>query len=344
MKAGFFAFSFLCFVLKWKYSAYGDDTMQPVWSFLSAAVLIAALILLIAYLCFRKAFYAPQSKKPDEAEYRLPKGKIYEPYRDTMLEWIKEMRALPHEDLQITSFDGLTLCARYFEKYPGAPIELMFHGYRGSAESDLCGGVQRCFALGHNAFVVDQRTAGRSEGEVISFGINESRDCHSWLEFMGRRFGPDARIILTGISMGAATVMMAAGKPLPDTVVGVLADCGYTSPKAIIRKVIRDMKLPPGPAYPFVRLGAKLFGHFDPEADAPVEAMARCRVPVIFFHGEEDAFVPCDMSRENYAACKAPKMLVTTPGAGHGLCYMVQPEAYLDALREFYDPGWKSRD
>ena len=309
--------------------------MQVFWIILGLIIFIALVALAIAFIGFRMAFYAPR-KNVNNEEFKLPKGKIYDAYRDTMIEWIKEVRATPHEDVYITSFDGLRLHGKYYECNPGAPIELMFHGYRGSAESDLCGGVKRCFALGCNALLVDNRTSGESEGNVISFGINESRDCHSWLEFMAERFGPDAKIILTGISMGAATVMMAAGRPLPDTVIGLIADCGYSSPKAIIKKVMDDMKLPPNLVYPFVKLAARIFGHFDLEADAPIEAMARCKVPVIFFHGEADSFVPCEMSRENHEACTARKRLVTIPAAGHGLAFMVEPERYLDELKDFF--------
>lgn len=312
--------------------------MQFFWVFFGLAIGVTLLTLLISFVCFRKAFYAPRKKNANEEEFKLPNGAIYECYRDVMTQWMKEMRAMPHEDMQITSFDGLTLCGKYYEYSPGAPIELMFHGYRGTAESDLCGGLKRCFALGHSAFIVDHRSAGNSQGNTITFGINESRDCHSWLEFMNQRFGPDAKIILTGISMGAATVLMAAGSPLPKTVIGVLADCSYTSPKEIIKKVICEMKLPADLAYPFVKLGAKLYGHFNLEADSPIEAMSRCQVPVIFFHGEADDYVPCEMSRENYDTCTAPKRLVTIPNAGHGLAYMVDPDRYLSALREFYDP------
>lgn len=303
---------------------------------LGVAAVALLLVLLVSFICFRKAFYSPRKKALGEEEYRLPNGAVYEKYRDVMIGWIKEVRAMPHEDVHITSFDGLTLRGKYYEYAPGAPIELLFHGYRGCAESDLCGGVKRCFSLGCNALIVDNRSAGSSEGKVITFGINESRDCHSWLEFMNRRFGPDAKIILSGVSMGAATVLMAAGKPLPKTVIGVLADCGYTSPKEIIKKVISEMKLPAEPVYPFVRLGAKLFGHFDLEANSPIEAMSRCQVPVIFFHGEADSYVPCEMSSKNYDACIAPKRIVTVPDAGHGLAYIVDPKKYSDALREFY--------
>lgn len=298
-----------------------------------AAVVLAAL-LVITYLCYRMAFYADRSIP--QAEYPLPQGQIYEPYRDKMINWIKETRQLPHEDVEITSFDGLKLRGRYFELSPDAPVELMFHGYRGSSEQDLSGGVQRCFQVGHSALVVDQRACGRSEGKNITFGILESRDCHSWIEFAIRHFGAERKLILCGISMGAATVLMAAGKELPDNVIGVLADCGYTSPKEIICQVIRQMKLPPKLSYPFVRLAARLFAGFDLEADSPLEAAARCKVPVILYHGDHDDFVPCDMSRRNYEACNARKAFITIPGAGHGLAYAVQPEQYLQTLREFF--------
>ena len=110
----------------------------------------------------------------------------------------------------------------------------------------------------------------------------------------------------------SSTVLMAAGEPLPDNVIGVLADCGYSSARDIIRHVIRQMGLPPKLAYPFVKLGARIYGGFDPnEADCPA-ALARATVPVILFHGEADDFVPCEMSRENYAACAAPKTLIIT--------------------------------
>lgn len=309
--------------------------MNLFWLIFGIAAGLAALILLLAYVCFYLVFYVPRHTTPGEDEYNIPPGKIYEPHRDTMVAWMKETRSLPHEDVSIRSFDGLTLCGKYYECIPGAPIELMFHGYRGTAERDLCGGVQRCFALGRNALIVDQRGSGRSQGNIITFGVNESKDCHAWVDFMISHFGPDVKIILTGISMGAATVLTAAGEPLPQNVIGVLADCGYTSAKDIIQKVMRQLKLPPSLLYPFVKLGAKLYGHFNLEEASPLEAVKNCRVPVFFAHGEMDDFVPCEMTRINYEACTAPKKLLTVPGAGHGLSYLIDGEGYLTALAQF---------
>lgn len=310
--------------------------MEFLWIGLGIAAFLIAATLIISYICFRIAFYVPRKSNEPTEEYPIPEGKIYEPYRDKMVGWMKQTRALPSEEFTITSFDGLTLWGKYYEYAPGAVIEIMFHGYRGSAERDLCGGVQRCFKLGHSALIVDQRCSGKSQGNVITFGINESRDCLDWMNFAINHFGPDCRLMLTGISMGAATVMIAAGEELPKNVIGVLADCGFTSAKDIIKKVIRQLKLPSDLAYPFVKLGARLYGHFDPEQYSPIEALKQCKVPVIFFHGEADDYVPCHMSRENYAACTGRKKLVTVPGAGHGLSIIFDPDGYRAAMKEFF--------
>lgn len=310
--------------------------MNYLWIAFTTLACLAMLFSLALYVVFFIVFYVPNSKKASKEEFPIPHGKIYEPFRDQMVAWIKEVRALPQESVSITSFDGLTLRGKYYEYEPGAPIELMMHGYRGEAERDLCGGVQRCFALKRSALIVDQRACGTSDGNIITFGIKEKQDCLDWVDFMIQKFGPDVRIILTGISMGGATVLMAAGEELPSNVIGVLADCGYTSPKEIIIKVIRQLHLPDKVLYPLIKLAAKLFCKFDLEECSALEAMAKCKVPVILFHGEADDFVPCDMSRANYEACVSTKKLVTIADAGHGLSYVFDSEKYLAELGAFF--------
>lgn len=314
------------------------------WIGLALVALVVGMTLAISYYCYRKTFFFDRRIKRDPEKFDLPHGTVYEPYYDVMMERMKQTRALPHRDYSIKSFDGLTLWGTFYEHKPDAPIELMFHGYKGSGERDLCSGVQRCFAMGHSAFIVDQRCSDRSEGKVCTFGINERRDCHSWVQFLIQEFGQDVKIVLTGVSMGAATVMMAASEPLPSNVKCILADCGYTSPKEIISLVMDNEGFPSKFLYPFMKLGARIFGHFDLEETSPREAMAKCPVPVIFFHGGDDDFVPCEMSKRNYDACIAPKVLSVTPGAGHCLGYLVDTKGYIDTLNKFYDsvPGLRA--
>ncbi len=293
-----------------------------------------ALTLITSYICFLKIFYSGKRKVLEE--YPIPDGEIYEEMRESFVEWLKKVRALPCREVSITSHDGLRLSGRFFEYSPDATIEILFHGYRGCSESDLTGGVLRCRALGHSALIVDHRASGQSEGHVITFGALEKHDCLAWVDFVLKEINPSAKIIITGISMGAATVCLASAEPLPDNVIGVLADCPYTSAEDIIKKIMKEMHLPENLLFPFVRLGARIFGGFDIDEASPVKALEKSRLPVIFFHGDNDAFVPWEMSEKNYSACRSKKRLVIIKGAGHGLCYPVDREKYLDELRSFF--------
>ena len=299
-------------------------------------IFVGLFLFLLTYILFLFVFGVPLRKNSVSEEIPLPPGKIYEPFWDEMRKWVLDARNFPSQHFTITSFDGLKLHGTYYEYSPGAPVELMFHGYRGSAERDLSGGVYRCFQLGHSAFIVDQRCSGQSEGNVITFGVCEHRDCLSWIAFLLNHFGAEVRIILTGISMGASTVLMCAGYPLPDNVQGILADCGYHSPKDVILSVADSMHLPSRLLYPFVKLGARLFGHFDLEELSPEDAVRKCTVPVLFFHGESDDYVPCYMSKINYDACASRKRLVLIPNAGHGLSFPVAQERYIREMKNFF--------
>ena len=309
--------------------------MTALWIILGVLAFAVVATLLTAYICFRMAFYVKEKHIVAADEYPIPPGEEYEPFREQMVEWMKQTKQLPYEEIWITSFDGLKLYGKYYEYAPGAPVELMFHGYRGSGERDLCGGVLRCFALERNVLIVDQRACGHSDGNVITFGIYEHRDCLSWLDYAMRRFGDRQKIMLTGISMGASTVLIASGYDLPDNVVCILGDCGFSSAREIIKSVIHGMKLPADLLYPFVRLGAKLFGKFDPDETSALEMVKKTKKPVFFIHGEEDDFVPCQMSKDMYEVCTAPKRLVITPKACHGTAYMVDTDLYFRELRDF---------
>ena len=151
-------------------------------------------------------FYSPKRRVLGEDEYEIPKGDIYEVFRDDIIRWTKDIRKMPRRSYEIKSFDGLTLRAKYYEYEAGAPIELLFHGYRGNAERDLCGAVQRCFHLKRNAFIVDHRASGESDGHVITFGIKERLDALSWIDLIIKEFGDDVKIMITGISMGALLI------------------------------------------------------------------------------------------------------------------------------------------
>ena len=257
--------------------------------------------------------------------------------RDTILEMIRGLNEIPYERVYISSEDGLRLAGRYYHQRDGAPLAICFHGWRGTPSRDFSGGTQLYLSEGFNLLMAEERAQCGSEGHTITFGVMERRDCLLWVRYAVERFGPETRILLAGISMGAATVLMASALDLPENVRGIIADCPYTTPEAIIRKVCGDVKVPAGLAWPFLRLGARLFGGFDvtdPGADAEA-AVKKARVPILLIHGEEDRFVPWEMSRDIAAANPEAVEFHSFPGAGHGLSYLIDEPRYAEIARTF---------
>lgn len=176
--------------------------------YLCAGLLL--LSVLIAWYSYRTAFYSPKKRKKDD--YAIPKGEQYKKERQRMLSLIRQMDEIPYEAVTISGNDGTKLSARYYHVRDGAPLQIQFHGYRGTAVRDFCGGNKLARESGQNTLVVDQRAHGKSGGTAITFGIRERWDCLSWAEYANQRFGSDTPVFLSGVSMGAATVLMASGE------------------------------------------------------------------------------------------------------------------------------------
>ena len=298
------------------------------------AFLLLALFAILLY-CFKRVFYYEKRKPLGENEYDVPTGGAFDKHNNQLIAWAKASRELPHESVEITSYDGLKLRGKYYECKKGAPIEIMLNGYRGNAERDMSGGIERCFKLKRNALLVNQRGCGNSEGKVHSFGINEKKDALKWIDFCIEKFGKDCQLILTGISMGGATVLLASRENLPKNVKYVLADCPFSSAKDVICKVIEEMKLPSKLFYPFVKLSARIIGRFNLEEDTALNAVSHATLPIILFHGDEDTIVPCDMAYKLYDSCQTKKSLYVVKGCDHGLAYPEDKEGYLNAIKEF---------
>ncbi|MBR2667596.1 MAG: alpha/beta hydrolase [Oscillospiraceae bacterium] len=300
-------------------------------------IVIAAVIVLIlctSYITYRIAFYSPKANQNDI--HKLPPGEQYEAQKDVMLALIDALAPVPFEPVSITSRDGLRLTGRYYHVAEGAPLDIGFHGYRGTAVRDYCGVSMISLKNGRNLLLVDQRAHSGSQGHTITFGVKERYDCLDWCRWAVNRFGEDVSIYLSGVSMGAATVLMASELDLPKNVRCIIADSPYTTPLAIIRKVCRDLHLPAWLLMPFTRLGAVLFGGFRPAAASAPEAVAHTSIPILLIHGEDDRFVPCQMSEVIRSACASPVEHQTFSGAGHGLSYLRDKPRYIAMVLDFW--------
>jgi pimeloyl-ACP methyl ester carboxylesterase len=296
-----------------------------------------ALILFFAllYIIYHIVFSARRKKQRNI--YDLPREVNTPEIREKILWFITELNALPYEQVCITSRDGLTLYGKYYHNKDGAPLDICFHGYRGTDIRDLSGCLTTINNGERNVLLVSQRCGGKSSGRSITFGVKERYDCLAWINYAIDRFGKGVRILLRGVSMGASTVLYACGLDLPNNVYGVLADCPYDSPSDIIKKVCKnERKLPPKLVYPLIWLSAGIFASVNIGKLYASEQIKKSKVPVIVFHGEKDAFVPAYMS-ERIANARDNVERHVFNDAGHGLCYMYDTERYEKLLGDFID-------
>ena len=122
--------------------------------------------------------------------------------------WLNERGS---EKVSIQSFDGLILRGEFFEG-EGEPDStvLLVHGYRCNRRREYAAIARFYLEAGYNVLLVDNRAHGESDGRYIGFGILDREDCYRWVRFLDDRFDGKQNIFLHGISMGAATVLMAS--------------------------------------------------------------------------------------------------------------------------------------
>ena len=276
---------------------------------------------------------------PDYAKKAKKKNSPMGRYGDRLAACAIAFDAMEAEPVSIQSFDGLRLCGRFFPaEHPRATM-VMMHGYHSSPGIDFgCVAEYLRDDLHLNLLLAHQRAHGESEGEYITFGVRERFDCRDWARYAAARCGKDLPILLYGLSMGGATVLMAGGLDLPENVAGIVADCGFTTPRAIFAHVLhRATRLPRWPFVPLFGLFTRWFAGFGIDEASTLEALAKNRRPVLLIHGEEDDFVPVTMSLQNYAACRGEKMLLTVKGAAHGLSCLVEETACRERITAFLE-------
>ncbi len=306
------------------------------WILLGVVVLAALVVTGATFYFFRFSILRFKHERTDR-QYE-EKDSIWHPYRERMEEaqtWIREHTA---ELAEMLSFDGLRLRALYLpaeEERPRGTI-IAFHGYRSLATIDFALEARFFHEQGYQLLLPYQRSHGESEGKYITYGVKEQYDCQDWARYVRDRFGVQMDIFLSGISMGASTVLMASGLTLPKNVRGIIADCGFTSPWEIMKHVSRrDFKLPSFPLLHLLDLLTRLRAGFSLKEADTCKALRENRLPVLFLHGEEDDFVPLSMTRQNFSACRAEKDVFLVKGAGHAQSFATDTEGCGEKIAEF---------
>jgi len=247
-------------------------------------------------------------------------------------DYLKEHNA---EEVSIQSYDGLKLCGTWLAAENPKGTIILAHGYRSCKLVEFSMVLDFYHSYGLNILLQDQRAHGKSEGKIITFGVKECRDVMLWIRWVNNRCGQQP-MILSGLSMGASTVLFLADEKLPQNVKGIIADCGFTSPWEIVSTVFRNVThLPPAPSLWVAEGFARIFGGFSLRQKDTRKVLKNSRLPILMVHGTADSFVPCEMTRQGYEVCTGEKEMFLVEGAEHGLSFVKDSTHYREKVLVF---------
>lgn len=297
------------------------------------AVLLVACSVFVSEYLFKIIIYRQKKSSSQKDIDAVASWYRHYPIAKEGRRWLEGM---PYINVYIKSFDGLRLYGALLENYSDK-IVICVHGFTGSGKKDFASLAQAYYKNGYNVLLVDNRAHGQSEGKYVGFGVLDRFDLRNWVKYVINRFGSNVQVFLHGISMGAATVLMASSI-MPKNVRGIIADCGFTSVYEIFEYVLkRDYHLPKFPIIYLTNIMSKIragYGYKDVNTTAEI---ARSDIPILFIHGENDEFVPLWMTMKNYSHCKAYKELFIVRESEHAESHYIDKKGYERRILTFIE-------
>ena len=244
---------------------------------------------------------------------------------------------VPQINVSIANSEGRHINALlYKQDDENAKYAIVVHGYRASVKS-VSYIAKRYFEAGYNVLLPYLRAHLGSDYDYSTMGWNERFDIIDWINYINSE-NPGTKIVLHGVSMGAATIMMTTGEKLPSNVVCAIEDCGFTSVyDAYSYKMPKMMHIP---AFPFVdifRSAIKKRVGFDIKEASALNQVKKSKTPTLFIHGNDDTVVPVSMAHELYNNASCEKELMVFKRANHEMSALLYPDKYWGKVFEFIE-------
>ena len=292
------------------------------------AVIITLLLVLIIASIFVGNFFYNLAINPNSSKKMIFSNEGLSHHELTPEEeWLE--KSSKFEEVFATSFDDLKLHGYQVLTKDTHKWAVTVHGYMADAFS-LSTKAFHYYNEGYNVLAMDLRGHGKSKGNYIGMGYHDAKDLIKWLEYIISK-DKEAEILIHGVSMGAATVMIAS-----QNVKVIIEDCGYTTALEQFKYQLKKLfNMPSFPILNIANLMVKIkSGYFLNDA-SPIEAVKEAKVPIMFIHGDDDKFVPFYMLDELYEACSSEKQKLVIHGASHAHSEDENPEKYWKEVDAF---------
>lgn len=309
--------------------------MTPTYILIILAILILfiILILIVGKKCCDIAIRPDIAEKYSDLVFTPEQKDMLNKTHEEGLKWLEQNT----EEVEIISYDGLKLKGYEIKQSTKSDVWVIaVHGYLGKG-ADMAQFMEEFKKYGYNGLIIDLRAHSKSEGKYLGMGWLDHYDLIMWINRV-IEYNKNCKIILFGVSMGAATVCMTTGEKLPSNVKCAIADCGYTSAwdefKLHLRKIFHVHSFP---LLHSASLMSKIFAGYSFREASSVKQVKKSKTPTLFIHGACDKFVPFQMLDEIYTAANCEKEKLEIEEATHAESFLVNPEKYWGKVKEFID-------
>lgn len=247
---------------------------------------------------------------------------------------INWQRKFTNNEQKIKSDDGNMLYGHTFTHLQTDKWIVIVHGYQ-SKEEKSYPIAQHFYDKGYNVLTISLRAHGKSEGKYITMGVKEKDDLIKWTQHIIQQ-NPHADITYHGTSMGAATVLMAAGEFNDSHLTKVIADSGYSSVWEIFKSELhKRFSLPSFPILDMSSIVAKVkTGHSLKEGNV-TKYTPHIKAKVLLIHSKTDDFVPEYMAEQIYNTINTKKQKYITDYADHADIKFAYPTQYYNTIDKF---------
>lgn len=301
-------------------------------------LIVILLVLTILYFVVGNYFYEIVLNPNSSKTFVLGEVEENEQQKESRIQtenWLDEIS----NDVYITTSNNGKLKLHAYEIINEKNTDIwsiVIHGYC-SQGKDMIYYAKQYYNKGYNVLILDLRGHGKSEGDYIGMGWHDRLDIIDWTNYLINK-NPNSKIILHGVSMGAATVMMATGENLPNNIKVAIEDCGYTSIWDEFQMQLKVLfNLPEFPVLNAASAVCKIRAGYMLEEGSAVEQVKKSKTPTLFIHGDLDRFVPFEMLEKVYQAASCEKEKLVIKGATHAEASSVNPNLYWETIDEFIE-------
>ncbi|MGM9858413.1 MAG: alpha/beta hydrolase [Bacilli bacterium] len=261
-----------------------------------------------------------------------------------MRENLKELESIKCEEVTINSFDNLKLVGYLYKKTKAKGTVILVHGCHSYALREFACLTNYYYKKGYNVLIIDQRGHNKSEGEVISFGVNEHKDLLDWIDFVDEYFKHKYKIYLHGISLGACVVMMCADKVNNSLVKGIIVDSGFIGGEELISKSlvgsINNPKKLEKSLYYADKYSKKHYGFSIKEIN-PEECIKNTDVPMLFIIGSADTNGTHETDTLYRDCSSTYKDMLVVNGATHGESFYRDEKEYIKRVEDLMEEKYE---